>query len=72
MTPTISLNGRNYIIDKERINPCHVLSVINKNIHMFSIGDDIVALNLQPRLKSYNATVTECLAQMFKMFSFMN
>ena len=61
MTPAMYLNGRNYTTIRERINPCHVPSVKNKSIHTFSFGENVLALNLRPGPKWYNATVTEVL-----------
>ena len=48
MTPAMYLNGRNYATVRERINPCHIPSIKNKSIHTFSIGDNVLALNLRP------------------------
>ena len=61
MTPAMYLNGRNCTKIRERINPCHVPSVKNKSIHTFSIGDNVLALNMRSGPKWYNATVTEVL-----------
>ena len=61
MSPAMYLNGRNYTTLREIINPCHVPSAKNKSIHAFSIGDNVLALNLRPGQKWYNATATEVL-----------
>ena len=62
MTPSIALNGRNITTVRDRMNPNFVPAVKNsKNIHVYSIGDSVLAFNLRLGRKWYRGTITEVL-----------
>ena len=46
MSPAMYLNSKNYTTVRERINPCHVPFIKNESIHTFSIGDNVLVVNL--------------------------
>ena len=63
VAPSIALNGRVYVTVKEKINPHFVPNVSkNKNIIVFNIGDNVLALNCQSGPKWYNARIVEKIA----------
>lgn len=63
ISPSMALNGRNYVTLREKINPCFVADVPNnfKPIHMYNIGDTVLALNLREGKKWLTGTIVKVL-----------
>jgi hypothetical protein len=62
IAPAIALNGRNYVTNKERINPRYSIKSNFKflnNIPQYEIGDSVIALNLREGAKWLAATIKE-------------
>ena len=65
LSPAVSLNGRNYITIREKVNPCYnsVNEPIIKVIPSFYVGDSVLALNLRSGPKWLQSTIVSKLGQ---------